>query len=213
LLLLLALTCAADDWQTYRCLVRSLITYGDFSTETFSSVACKKSGKETWMRTTQIRPEKDRTVIITKGKSRTTYYPDRNSIFTGVETGEFGVPALEDLFKDASQGNMGPGVTAEFNIPASSPFQALGAAKITLKEKSTGNTTVDSLVLYDSTRIATGFVTLVRGVTSEDGGTYPLPLRLTYKHARSGIIVNTLFSGYRVNEPVPDETFEISNEK
>jgi len=213
ILFLLSSFVSAADWQTYRCLVKSQISSGDFSTELLSTIACKKSGSESWTRSTQVKPENNRTITVIKGKTRTTYFPERNFAYTNTEPAELNASLLEDLFKDALQGGLSSGGKVEFNVPASSPLKAIGASKITCWRKSSGITTLDSLVIIDSTAAVSGTVMLVQGITGEDGRSYPLPQRFTYRNAHSGITVNTLFSGYRVNEPMPDETFEITDEK
>ncbi len=214
IILLIFIYSLADDWQTYRCIANTQIKSDNFSTETRTVIVSKKVDKETWTRTTQIMPEKGRFTTVSKGKYHVTFFPEQSAYYQGTETDDFAQNDLQQIMSNAQENLTTTEGCIKINANSNPSIKSLGADTLIFCKKSDGSTLTDSITIIDSSKTASGWIILEHGITSEsDNRSYPLPKSLIYRSSRTGITVKTTYEGYRVNEPVPDNTFDLNNEK
>ena len=109
--------------------------------------------------------------------------------------------ALDNLKKELFPGKVVENTYTGINLKKSLIKLDIPADSLSWYHKVMGDIIEDTIALFDSTGIPIGKLT----VQYEN----LFPKRLTYKSSNGQIKVTSEYSGYRINEAIPEETFRI----
>src|SRR3989339_558182 len=201
------------EWQSYRCVITTEVRASGLIVNSVSDMVCQRKNGSIWQRIHAVKPEDKEYVAVIRETERETYFPLTETLVKAAPAENDNSGFLTQVQSLLSRQEIEPNKPLSIDLKNIPEAAGLPCRFVTFIRSENGGKREDRFSFANSTRIPVGtLVGLFTEISSLDQK-FLMPTKLTYSTMDKSLNIVSTYSAYRINEPVPEETFYLGHDK